>query len=349
MAQVGKGSPARQARPGCDRGLRTAGDLLPRLTQLRAEAPNLQRFLGASVLAGIRTRLRAGGARAVTRDARSRMQRRTRPSCLEDRVRTDQCAQPASPSIHGRIADGDDQVPVLLHPVQPLRGNVRQRKAVPVRGPHSAGVDPVPRVGPPTRRQWGWPAAKAPLRDGNEPCSPCRQTPPGWRPEDRPTGDVRVGGRAQRQVPASPVALGAATHDQVGLFEHLEVVGEQVRRHAQGGADLGSGHVPDGEQVHDLQARHIGRGPRGPSRATPDSAVRSMFIASSLTETFCRVKMVVPEHYPTAAAPGGCSPSSSAPPCWSPSWSGPGIAAQQLSPDDVGLQLLENAPRPCSG
>ena len=40
---------------------------------------------------------------------------------------------------------------------------------------------------------------------------------------------------------------------------------------------------------------------------------------------------------------GACWPSSWAAPCWSRSWSGSGIAAQQLSPNDVGLQLLENS------
>ena len=56
------------------------------------------------------------------------------------------------------------------------------------------------------------------------------------------------------------------------------------------------------------------------------------------------VKMVgVTDVRRPAARRGGCSPSSSAPACWSPSSSAPGIAAQQLSPSDVGLQLLENS------
>ena len=36
-------------------------------------------------------------------------------------------------------------------------------------------------------------------------------------------------------------------------------------------------------------------------------------------------------------------PSCWGPDCWSRWWSAPGIAAESLSPDDVGLQLLENS------
>ena len=41
--------------------------------------------------------------------------------------------------------------------------------------------------------------------------------------------------------------------------------------------------------------------------------------------------------------PDDCSPSSPAPPCWSPWSSGPVLPHSDFHPDDVGLQLLENS------
>ena len=52
----------------------------------------------------------------------------------------------------------------------------------------------------------------------------------------------------------------------------------------------------------------------------------------------------MPEVKPAASPlPRRLLAEASAPACWSPSSSGPGSPPQQLSPDDIGLQLLENS------
>jgi hypothetical protein len=55
------------------------------------------------------------------------------------------------------------------------------------------------------------------------------------------------------QVGAAAVAVGAAAGDDPGLFEHVQVVGEQVGRYGQHGGQLGGGRVPGHQRVGDPQ------------------------------------------------------------------------------------------------
>ena len=86
---------------------------------------------------------------------------------------------------------------------------------------------------------------------------------------------ARAGGRGQRvqgagdqlQVGAAAVAVGAAAGDDPGLFQHVQVVREQVGRHGQHGGQLGGGRVPGQQRVGDPQPGDVGE--RGVQDRTP--------------------------------------------------------------------------------
>lgn len=62
------------------------------------------------------------------------------------------------------------------------------------------------------------------------------------------------------EVGAARITFGAATGEQAGGVEDLEVVREQVGWDREGGPQLGRGPVADGEQVDDAQACDVGEG-----------------------------------------------------------------------------------------
>ena len=80
-----------------------------------------------------------------------------------------------------------------------------------------------------------------------------------------PRGPGRRGGQGvqgagdQLQVGAAAVALGAAAGDDPGLLQHVQVVGEQVGRHAQHRGQLGRRGVPGEQRVGDLQPGRVGQ------------------------------------------------------------------------------------------
>ena len=81
-------------------------------------------------------------------------------------------------------------------------------------------------------------------------------------------GGQRVQGAGdQLQVGAAAVAFRPAPGDDPGLFQHMQVVRQQVRRHSQHGGQLGGGRVPCQQRVGDLQPGRVGE--RGVHCSTP--------------------------------------------------------------------------------
>ena len=64
----------------------------------------------------------------------------------------------------------------------------------------------------------------------------------------------------QRDVAAAPITFGAMPPHQPDVFQHMQVVREQVRAHPQPLSQFAGRGFPPGEGVHDRQAAGIAEG-----------------------------------------------------------------------------------------
>ena len=150
------------------------------------------------------------------------------------------------------------------------------------------------------------------------------------------------GGRLRRRSPSERRRL-----DQAGVLEDLEVVGEQVRRHPQ--------HAPASSAGGGVAERRAGPRSAGgrvaerrvDARPLLDCETCSMFIDSSLTE--CILRRQDDAWSMTRLLGGACWPSSSAPACWSRSWSGRASPPSSSRRTTSGCSCWRTPPRPFLG
>ncbi len=155
------------------------------------------------------------------------------------------------------VADRDDQIPVM-HDVPDVRRAARiEAQAVAVGHGDGTRVHPRDRLGAGRGDRAADPVA--PQRRGQ------LRTGRVVGADEHHSVGVAQRRRCQRgqdagsqpQVRAAAIALGPGPHDQARLLQHLHVVGDQVGGHAQVGADLPGGRVPQRERVHDRQPRRV--------------------------------------------------------------------------------------------
>ncbi len=158
------------------------------------------------------------------------------------------------------IAHGDDEVGVSRDVREELRGSLGQGEAVSLGGRDRAGGDR--RSGMRTSGRRGDGAALRPELRGELGASGVG----GTHEQDAP---CRGGGRRaelfertghQVDIAAAPISLRSPTEDHSLPLEHREVMSDQVRGHAEPVLQLARSEVPQGEKVHDPQARGITEG-----------------------------------------------------------------------------------------
>ena len=209
----------------------------------------------------------------------------------------DRPVQPRPPDRHARgaggeffvgaVADGHDQVGGVEDVVgrggavrAPGRGVGGGRRRPRRDAPGARGGCPRRWPGPGCGRSTSRPPA------ASGPSCGCTRTPPA-PPSGRRRSGVRRSraSRVERDVAAASVSFGAVPGHQPDLFQHAQVMGQQVRRHPEPGGQLARRRLTPGQGVDDREPSGIAeRGMQRRPPRRPNSGFASVDIESMLIE-----------------------------------------------------------------